>query len=182
MQGVDDLRKVATDNMILKFNTIYKTYADFMTLAQQATNEGNIFRIIQINIFIVIEYLNERGIKVELEDVENRIAEETGFIKKAIERKWQTLQDRYDYNPSRDYRRITFVTDTPASHQVAKPKADTENDDDMDKERLEREDLRVRLNEIASAELRKIKGELSMASSSVQFQSKAEEGKLSSFV
>lgn len=138
--------------------------------------------ITKIKAFIASGYLEERGIKVELEDVENRATEQTGFIKKAVERKWQALQERYDYDPVRDYRRITFVTDTPAAHQVAKPKTDAENDDDMDKERLEREDLRVRLNEIASAELRKIKGELSMASSNVQFKSRGEEGKLFNFI
>ncbi len=77
--------------------------------------------------------------------------EQTGFVANALQKKWQTLKARYEYDPAQDYRRGALrETETGDSKCVLllKLSADEDGDKDKNKEICDSEDLKAKIIEI----------------------------------
>jgi len=89
-------------------------------------------------------------VNIPKEDFMGRESESNPFIKKAVQKKWQNLLDRYDYDPARDYR--INVQEPRANHNTTQNlKEKTEEIADFNEESWDREDTKARLNEIVGA-------------------------------
>ena len=105
----------------------------------------------ELTTIIVCGYLKVRGLDIPEEDFKGRESEKNPFIKKAVEKKWQTLLERYDYDPNRDYRKDNLESERTDPNVNENQKERAEDIDDLNGEDWDREDTKAKLNEIVGA-------------------------------
>lgn len=154
---INNLRKVAIENMLQKFETVYKIYSEIITTTQRNTDNGKYFNVLSITNFKVFRNLQWEGVQATKQQdiLDKDLAESNEFVKKALDKKWKNLLDRYDYDPNRDWRKTTHE-DEPSENDIAQHIKEKPDDADNSEEEIwDREDTKAKLNEIVDARSRK---------------------------
>lgn len=112
-----------------------------------------------------------------MDDGIRRRSEPNVFVKKALQKKWQNLMDRYEYDPSKDYRKDTVVEEKDEQNQATNKKQYSKENITYDKETYDREDVKAKLNEMGGSRYKKMAEESQDKNGPTLFRAN-EEGKI----
>lgn len=87
-----------------------------------------------------------------------RKSEPNVFVKKALQKKWQNLIDKYEYDPSKDYRKGPGL-DEKDDENVRSNKKQYSKENIQDKEMYDKEDVKAKLNEMGPSRFKKLNDE-----------------------
>jgi len=166
IQEVESMREQAVENMVQKFDMIFKLYCDLSDAATQAIEEAD-------------DFVRSRGIVPQTasqQHLHSRNNSETnGFVKGALDRKWSSLKSKYEYDPTRDYRRDTRDTETGDSNPTPRPKLAVDEAEQLNKANWDSEDLKAKISEIVVSRVQKAKADFSISGQAPVYRGKNEE-------
>jgi len=128
---------------------------------------------------IADDYLRSRGIVPKTASQQNlhsrNNSESNGFVKGALEKKWTSLKSKYEYDPTRDYRRDTRDTETGDQNPTPRAKLAVDEADQINKANWDSEDLKAKINEIVTSRVQKAKADFSISGQKPIYRGKNEE-------
>jgi len=102
-------------------------------------------------------------------------SESNGFVKGALEKKWTSLKSKYEYDPTRDYRRENQNIEKGEQNPTPRPKLGGDEADDVNKANWDSEDLRAKISEIVSTRAQKARADFLINGQKPVFRGKNEE-------
>ena len=102
--------------------------------------------------------------------------EQTEFVKRALEKKWQNLLEKYDYDPNSQFRKGSVEDDHSNDNNSGIQKVTIDDSDLEHKEAWDNEDLRAKLNEITGSTMKKSRKDFHVSSIKGTYKSKHDEG------
>jgi len=125
------------------------------------------------------DFVRSRGIVPRTESQQHlhsrNNSETNGFVKSALDRKWSSLKSRYEYDPTRDYRRDTRDTEAGDSNPTPRPKLAVDEAEQLNKSDWDSEDLKAKINEIVVSRVQKAKADFSISGQTPVYRGKNEE-------